>query len=95
MPRIDEETKQQRLERISLLLMRNARGLIREGLVADITVFDPAVVADKATFAKPHQYAEGITFVIVNGVVVLDDGEMTGVLPGRPIRGPGVEASPK
>jgi N-acyl-D-amino-acid deacylase len=63
------------------------RGLIKEGYVADIVIFDPATVADQATFEKPHQYPVGMTDVIVNGVVVLRDGEMTGKLPGRPVMG--------
>jgi N-acyl-D-amino-acid deacylase len=65
------------------------RGLIRVGYVADLTLFDPDMVIDKATFEKPHQYAEGIVHVIVNGYPVLRGGEMTGLLPGRPVLGPG------
>jgi len=51
--------------------------------VADITVFDADTVKDKATYAEPLQYSEGILYVIVNGVVVLEDGEHTGALPGK------------
>ncbi|MCS6953602.1 MAG: amidohydrolase family protein [Bryobacteraceae bacterium] len=58
------------------------RGLLRPGLAADLTVFDPARVADKATFEQPHQYAVGIEYVVVNGVVVLDRGRHTGARPG-------------
>ena len=65
------------------------RGYIKVGYAADITVFDPATVADKATFVQPHQYPVGIPYVIVNGQVVLDDGKHTGALPGKVIRGPG------
>jgi N-acyl-D-amino-acid deacylase len=65
------------------------RGLIREGLRADVTLFDPRTVIDRATFEDPHQYPEGIPYVIVNGVVILDDGAHTGALPGRVLRGPG------
>ena len=61
------------------------RGLIKEGLMADITVFDPDTVKDEATFIDPHRYATGIPYVIVNGVVVIDDGEHTGALPGKPL----------
>jgi N-acyl-D-amino-acid deacylase len=59
------------------------RGLLRPGLAADITVFNPDTVADQATFGQPHQYAAGIPYVIVNGVVVVDGGEHTGATPGR------------
>ncbi len=55
------------------------RGLIREGMIADITVFNPATVMDKATFQKPHQYPIGIDYVIVNGQLALSKGEWTGV----------------
>jgi N-acyl-D-amino-acid deacylase len=65
------------------------RGLLRVGYVADLTLFDPDTVIDKATFEKPHQYSVGIVHVIVNGYPVLRDGEMTGLLPGRPVLGPG------
>jgi len=68
------------------------RGLLREGYAADITVFDPATVIDKATFEQPHQYPEGIPYVIVNGVIVLDNGRHTGALPGKVLRGPGYRA---
>jgi N-acyl-D-aspartate/D-glutamate deacylase len=59
------------------------RGLIREGAWADLVLFDPQTVADRATFTDPHQYPVGIPYVIVNGVVVIDQGQHTGVLPGR------------
>jgi N-acyl-D-amino-acid deacylase len=65
------------------------RGLIKEGLRADVTLFNPRTVIDRATFEKPHQYPEGIPYVVVNGVLVLDRGEHTGELPGQVIRGPG------
>jgi N-acyl-D-amino-acid deacylase len=65
------------------------RGLLKEGYWADIAVFDPNTVADKATFVEPHQYAVGIPYVIVNGQVVLDNGKHTGALPGKVVRGPG------
>jgi N-acyl-D-aspartate/D-glutamate deacylase len=65
------------------------RGLLKEGYWADIAVFDPNTVADKATFVEPHQYPVGIPYVVVNGQVVLDNGKHTGALPGKVIRGPG------
>jgi N-acyl-D-aspartate/D-glutamate deacylase len=63
-----------------------ARGLLREGYQADITVFDPQTIAERATYDDPHQYAAGISTVIVNGVVVIEAGEHTGALPGRVLR---------
>jgi N-acyl-D-amino-acid deacylase len=65
------------------------RGLLRAGYAADLTIFDPATVSDKATFEKPHAYAEGVKYVIVNGRLVLKAGTMTGLLPGGPVYGPG------
>jgi N-acyl-D-amino-acid deacylase len=65
------------------------RGRIAEGLAADVIVFDYAKLTDKATFAKPHELSEGMKYVVVNGVLVLDDGKYTGKRPGRVLRGPG------
>jgi N-acyl-D-amino-acid deacylase len=65
------------------------RGLLRPGMKADVAVFDPARVADKATFAQPHQYAEGFSWVLVNGKPVLAKGAMTAEHPGRALYGPG------
>ncbi len=65
------------------------RGLIREGFAADLVIFDENVVTDKATFDKPHQYAEGISTVLVNGQLVFDQGSMTGAMPGQALFGPG------
>ena len=65
------------------------RGLLRPGMKADLTVFDPANVADTATFNNPHQYAVGISAVIVNGQVVFENGAMTDARPGRVLYGPG------
>lgn len=59
------------------------RGLIREGLAADLVIFDLATIRDKATFFEPHQYAEGIDYVFVNGVAVVDGSRITGALPGK------------
>jgi N-acyl-D-amino-acid deacylase len=67
------------------------RGLLRPGYVADVTIFDPDAIVDTATFEKPHQYAQGVVDVIVNGYAVLRDGQMTGLLPGAPILGPGAQ----
>jgi dihydroorotase/N-acyl-D-amino-acid deacylase len=65
------------------------RGLIRPGMKADITIFDPERIIDRAEFGNPHQYAEGVSYVVVNGVAVLDDGKMTGARPGGILSGPG------
>ena len=65
------------------------RGLLREGLVADIAVFDPDDIIDRATFADPHQYADGMEYVLVNGSLVIDEGTHTGARPGRVLYGPG------
>ena len=65
------------------------RGLLAEGMFADVVVFDPAGIADRATFENPHQYAVGMKHVFVNGVHVLKDGEHTGATPGRALRGRG------
>ncbi len=65
------------------------RGALKEGYFADVVVFDPETVADKATFAEPHQYSVGVRDVVVNGVPVLLDGDHTGATPGRFVKGPG------
>ena len=65
------------------------RGEIKRGNYADIVIFDPAKINDKATFEKPHQYAEGMIHVFVNGKQVLKDGEHTGATPGQFVKGPG------
>jgi N-acyl-D-aspartate/D-glutamate deacylase len=62
------------------------RGFVREGYAADLTMFDPATIEDRATYDDPHQYAAGVRTVVVNGVVAIDDGEHTGTLPGRVLR---------
>jgi len=64
----------------------NDRGILRPGMKADIVVFDPARVRDMATFEKPHQYAEGVSSVIVNGQLVFDGKAMTKARPGRVVK---------
>jgi N-acyl-D-amino-acid deacylase len=65
------------------------RGFLREGMFADVAVFDPNAIADHATFEKPHQFATGMKHVFVNGGQVLQNGEHTGAKPGRIVHGPG------
>jgi N-acyl-D-aspartate/D-glutamate deacylase len=65
------------------------RGLLRPGMAADVAIFDPETVSDKATFGNPSQYGVGISYVIVNGSVVIDQGRHTGALPGRVLYGRG------
>lgn len=65
------------------------RGLLREGMFADVVVFDPNTVGDRATFEQPHQLSVGVRYVFVNGVAVVKDGSHTGAKPGRIVRGPG------
>ena len=81
------------IRRLTLLPSSNLhldrRGALRRDYFADIVVFDPATIADHATYDAPRQYATGMKYVLVNGVVVLRDGEHTGALPGRIVRGPG------
>ncbi len=67
----------------------DGRGFLKAGYFADVVVFDPKLVADRATFEKPHQYAVGMKHVFVNGAQALKDGEHTGAKPGRALWGPG------
>jgi N-acyl-D-amino-acid deacylase len=65
------------------------RGRLEVGYFADVVVFDPAAITDRATFEDPHQYAAGMRYVFVNGILVLNDGRHTGATPGMVVRGPG------
>jgi N-acyl-D-amino-acid deacylase len=65
------------------------RGVLKAGLWADMVIFDPAKVHDVATFDNPNQLSQGMEYLLVNGVPVIDHGEMTGALPGKVLRGPG------
>jgi N-acyl-D-amino-acid deacylase len=71
------------------------RGVLKEGMFADIVVFDPRTVADRATFEQPHQLSVGMQHVFVNGQAVVLDGKHTGTLPGRVVRGPGYRLNRK
>ena len=65
------------------------RGLLKEGMYADIMIFDPNTIIDRATYERPHQLSEGVRYVLVNGVPVVDGGRVTGAKPGMVVRGPG------
>ena len=64
------------------------RGVLKKGMWADIVVFDPATISDRATFENPNQLSEGMQFVLVNGVLVIENGKQTDALPGKVVRGP-------
>jgi N-acyl-D-amino-acid deacylase len=90
-------TLQEAIRRLTSLPASNLkiekRGSITVGNFADIVIFDPDTITDMATFEDAHQYAEGVIHVFVNGVQVLDNGNHTGALPGKCVRGPGWESS--
>ena len=65
------------------------RGVLKQGMWADVVVFDPITIRDLATFEKPNQLSQGMNYVLVNGVPVIDQGKMTGALPGKVLRGEG------
>jgi N-acyl-D-amino-acid deacylase len=67
----------------------NDRGILRPGMAADITVFDPATIRDVATYDDPNHYAVGVRYVFVNGRAVVSEGRITSERPGRALRGPG------
>jgi N-acyl-D-amino-acid deacylase len=70
-------------------IMAYDRGRLATGLAADIVVFDPNTIRDRATFGQPDVLSEGMKFVIVNGGIVMEDGKFTAATPGRVLRGPG------
>ncbi len=72
-------------------LKLNKRGKLAKGYYADVVIFDPTTVDDKATFEKPHQYAVGVEDVFVNGIQVLNKGNHTGAMPGKFVKGPGYQ----
>ena len=65
------------------------RGVLKQGMWADVVIFDPANVRDLATFESPNQLSQGMVYVLVNGVPVIDQEKITGALPGKVLRGPG------
>jgi len=64
------------------------RGVLKKGMWADIVIFDPATIRDVATFDHPNQLSEGMQFVLVNGVPVIENGKQAAALPGKVLRGP-------
>jgi N-acyl-D-amino-acid deacylase len=70
-------------------LRLEGRGLLRAGMRADVVIFDPATIRDLATFDNPNQLSQGMAYVLINGAPVIDQGKMTGALPGKVLRGPG------
>jgi N-acyl-D-amino-acid deacylase len=88
---------QEAVRRLSALPAKNLkitnRGMLRPGYFADVVLFDPATISDKATFDNPRQYATGMVHVFVNGRQVLKNGQHTGAKPGRVVRGPGWKGS--
>lgn len=89
---------EQAIHRLTALPAANLRiqdrGRLAPGCFADVTVFDPARIIDKATFKQPHQYAVGVEHVLVNGVPVIRNGDHLGAKPGRVVRGPGWRGAP-
>jgi len=71
------------------------RGVLKSGMWADVVVFDPATIRDLATFEQPNQLAQGMQYVLVNGIAVIAEGHMTGALPGKVLRGPGYVPQPR
>jgi dihydroorotase/N-acyl-D-amino-acid deacylase len=65
------------------------RGELREGMFADVMIFDPNTIIDRATYERPHQLSAGVRYVLVNGALIVDDGRVTGARPGMIVRGPG------
>lgn len=84
-----EEAVRKASAAVAVRLSLHDRGVLKEGMRADVIVFDPKTIADKATFEQPHQLSVGMQYVLVNGVEVLRDGVHTGAKPGQVVRGPG------
>jgi len=81
-----EEAIRKMTSAVATRLSIRDRGMLHEGMFADVVVFDPSTISDRATYEQPHQVSEGVRHVLVNGVPVLSDGHHTGALPGRPVR---------
>ena len=89
-----EEAVRKSTSAVATRLSIQDRGLLKEGMWADVIVFDPAMVSDRATFEKPHQLSVGISGMLVNGIEVLRDGVHTGAKPGQVVRGPAWQRLP-
>ena len=89
-----EEAVRKSTSAVATRLSIQDRGLLKEGMWADVIVFDPATVSDRATFEKPHQLSVGISGMLVNGIEVLRDGVHTGAKPGQVVRGPAWQQLP-
>lgn len=87
-----EEAVRKATSAVATRLGLEGRGVLKEGMYADVVVFDPERIIDRATYRDPHRLSEGVAQVWVNGEAVVRDGEHTGALPGRILRGPGREA---
>ena len=88
-----EEAVRKMTSAVATRLSIQGRGLVKEGMYADLAIFDPETVGDRATFEEPHQLSTGIEHVLVNGVPVVRNGIHTGATPGRVVRGPGYTGS--
>jgi N-acyl-D-amino-acid deacylase len=88
-----EEAVRKMTSAVANRLSLQDRGVLRENLLADVVVFDPATVVDKSTFEQPHQLSVGVEHVFVNGVAVVSEGKHTGAKPGLVVRGPGYKAN--
>ncbi|MGQ0715483.1 MAG: N-acyl-D-amino-acid deacylase family protein [Gemmatimonadaceae bacterium] len=86
-----EEAIRKMSSSVATRLSLQERGILRAGMYADVVVFDPATIADRATFESPHQLSVGVRHVLVNGTAVVRDGRHTGAKPGRIVRGPGYD----
>ncbi|MEW5980989.1 MAG: D-aminoacylase [Acidobacteriota bacterium] len=90
-----EEAVRKMTSRAATRVGLHDRGILRPGMAADVTIFDPATIRDVATFADPNHYSIGVRYVIVNGRLVVAGERITGERPGRPLRGPGYRSSPQ
>jgi N-acyl-D-aspartate/D-glutamate deacylase len=88
-----EEAVRKMTSAVATRLSLEDRGILREGMYADVVVFDPATIIDRATYERPHQLSTGVRHVFVNGVAVVSDGRHTNAKPGRIVRGPGWRGS--
>lgn len=89
-----EEAVRKMSSAVATRLSLDDRGVLREGMFADLVVFDPTTVSDRATFEQPHQLSVGVRDVYVNGVAVVREGRHTGATPGMIVRGPGWRGGP-